>query len=96
MIVFMQGCTLPALLRLECEDETQKSPWGYSTQQNGSTLPEYFVIGQPKSDSRRGDSGNNNTPGSEMDISQAGTLNMQKPADPFCSCSCKITTYSRF
>lgn len=87
MIISMQGCHLPALLRLECEDETQKCPWGYFTQQNGSTLTKYFVIGQPKTDSHRGGSGNNNPLGSETDISPAGMLTKQNTGDHICSCS---------
>lgn len=64
MIVFKQGCTLPALLHLESEDETQRCFWGYWTQ-NGSTLAKFLA--NPK---HRVDSGNNDTLGSEMDISQ--------------------------
>lgn len=67
---FHVGCTLLALLCLECEDETQKSPWGDFTQQNESTLTKYFVIGQLKTDSHGGDSGNNNTIGSETRFPQ--------------------------
>lgn len=82
---FMQGCILPALLSLEREDETQKCPWGDVTQQNGSTLTKYFVIGQPSwpTDSHRGESGKNITLGPEVDISPAGTLTKQNTGDHF-------------